>query len=299
MIADWAGLGVLTVDPRGQVRLHGDPDAERIALGRLSSPGTDAPGWVALTPGHSAAESFGDVTPHGEISFTAPIPHTVSDADSFYRAVLDASGGALHIDRDTVVNTPEELRQQLTAFLLDRPDLLDTATREAIERETGIGKDAGVEELIDHLADPTSHAGKVIARHVIGSYLGRELDVVESDGSRHGYGSGLPISITETRTEEGQSHWSALPLVSRDLDPGSSHGGLEADDEAEQVAQSLWAAEAYQLKAPEEAEVEDPWRSATFCVEMEIDGQMQKACVSVAVLTLDEALAAELGVPLP
>ena len=139
----------------------------------------------------------------------------------------------------------------------------------------------------------------VFARHVIGSYLGRELDVIESDGSRHGYGRGLPISITETRTEEGQSHWSALPLVSRDLDPGSSHGGLEADDEAEQVAQSLWAAEAYQLKAPEEAEVEDPWRSATFCVEMEIDGQMQKACVSVAVLTLDEALAAELGVPLP
>jgi hypothetical protein len=46
----------------------------------------------------------------------------------------------------------------------------------------------------------------------------------------------------------------------------------------------------------EKTQAEDPWRSATFCVEMEVDGQMQKACVSVAALILDTELAAQLGV---
>ncbi|HEV2636456.1 MAG TPA: hypothetical protein VGX23_14995 [Actinocrinis sp.] len=79
---------------------------------------------------------------------------------------------------------------------------------------------------------------------------------------------------------------SPTPSVGRNPRPGRDPG----------PAQTQWAPETHTLKAPDEAQTEDPWRSATFCVELEVDGQMQRACVSVAVLTLDAALAARLGV---
>jgi hypothetical protein len=298
VIADWAGRGVLSVDPHGQVRLHGDADAPRFAVGRLGGEDADRPGWVALTPEHLDAESFGDADVHTVSSLTPPVPHTETGPDSLYHAVLDASGGAIQIDRDTLVSTPEELKNQLTAFLLDRPDVLDAATRDSIERTTGIPADAGVGELIDALADPASHDGEMVARHLIGGYLGRKLDIVEPDGTQHSYGTGRPITIKSVADEHGESHWAALPLESRDLDLDlgreEDHGASTV--EADRVEQAQWAASTHTLAEPDQVPVEDPWRSATFCVTMMIDGVEQKACVSVAVLTLDAALAAELGV---
>jgi hypothetical protein len=296
-IAHWSGRGVLSVDPGGQVHLHGDLDAPRLAVAR---PVTDTGrnGWVALTPEHVDAEPFRDAAADTVTSLTSSIPHTETDAGSFYQAVLDASGGAIHIDRDTQVSAPAELVQRLTAFLLDRPDVLDTATRESIERETGISARAGVDQLIDVLNDPASHGGEVVARHLIGSYLGTELKVVEPDGSEHTYGTGRPLTVDSVTNEHGESRWAPLPLESRNLDLDLGHdedGGLSAM-QAERVGQTQWAPESFDLKAPDEAQTEDPWRSASFCVEMEVDGQMQKACVSVAVLTLDAELAAQLGV---
>jgi Inositol polyphosphate kinase len=304
VIADWAGRGVLAVDPRGQVRLHGDSSAPRLAVGRLGAEDTELHGWVALTPEHAGAESFDDAAVHAASSLTPPISHieTETGADSFYHAVLDASGGAIQIDRDTLVSTPAELKQQLTSFLLERPDVLDADTRQSIERTTGIGADEGVGKLIDALADPTGRAGEEVARHLIGGYLGRKLTVVEPDGSAHSYGSGRPVTVKSVAQDEGESRWAALPLESRnlDLDPGHDLGQDEdhgaSTVRAERVEQAQWAPSTHTLKAPDEVAAEDPWRSATFCVVMMVDGVPQKACVSVAVLTLDAALAAELGV---
>ena len=310
LVADWSGRGVLEVDPRGQVRLHGDPTDDTIAVGRLGSGDTERPGWFAYRSEHEDAEPFGDLQPHSTTSLTARPPRTESGTEDFYHAVLDASGGAVQIDRDTLVDTPAELKQQLTTFLLERPDVLDPATRAAIEHETGIGAHAGVDELIDALNDPESHNGEVVARHLIGSYLNTHLRVVEPDGSEHTYGSGRPITVESVEDRDGEGRWAAPTLESRDLDLGHDldldHGqeardgaatAVTADDE--RVAQAQWAPESFNLKAPDEVQAEDPWRSSKFCIEMEIDGEMQKACVSVAVLTLDAELAAELGVAMP
>jgi hypothetical protein len=299
-IAHWSGRGVLSVDPGGQVRLHGDPDAPRLAVARPVTD-TDRNGWVALTPEHMDAELFRDAAVDTVTSLKSSIPHTETGADSFYHAVLDASGGAIQIDRDTQVSTPAELKARLTTFLLDRPDVLDTATRESIERETGISAGAGVDQLIDALADPAGHEGEVVARHLIGGYLGKELKVVEPDGSEHTYGTGRPLTINSVTDEHGESRWAALPFEPRDLDLDLGHaedGGLSTV-QAERVGQTQWTPESFDLKAPDEVQAEDPWRSASFCVEIEVDGQMQKACVSVAVLTLDAELAAQLGVAMP
>jgi hypothetical protein len=180
--------------------------------------------------------------------------------------------------------------------------VLDPATRESIEQETGIRAGAGVDELVDALNDPASHEGEVVARHLIGKYLGTELKVGESDGTEHTYGTGRPLEVKSAPDEFGETRWTApQALESRnlDLDLGHDEDHSLAAVEAERVEQAQWAPESFDLKAPDEVQAEDPWRSATFCVEMEVDGQMQKACVSVAVLTLDAELAAQLGVAMP
>jgi hypothetical protein len=300
LVAHWSEHGILSVDPHGQVRLHGDPDAPRLAVGRV---GADSSDWFALTPEHDAARSFADAPVDTVTSLTSSMPRAESGEDSFYHAVLDASGGAVQIDRDTLVTTPAELKAQLTTMLLDRPDVLDAATRESIEREAGIDAHAGADELVDALADPDSREGEVVARHLIGSYLGKELKVVEPDGTEHTYGTGRPLEIKTVEDELGGSRWTASPsLGSRDLD--LDPGRHEQEDsrsavEAERVGQAPWAPDGFDLKAPDEVEAGDPWRSASFCAEVEIDGEMQKACVSVAVLTLDAELAAQLGVAMP
>jgi hypothetical protein len=297
-IAHWSGRGVLSVDEGGQVRLHGDPDAPRIAIGRVGSDGSD---WVALTPGHDEAQPFAHTPVDSVTSLGSSIPHTETGEDSFYRAVLDAAGGTIQIDRDTQVSTPAELKSQLATLVLDRSDVLDPATRDAIERETGIRADAGVDELVDALNDPTSHEGEVVARHVIGKYLGTELKVEEPDGTGHSYGSGRPLEIKSVTDDDGESRWTvpaALESRTLDLGPGREEDHGLSTVEAERVEPTRWAPESFELKAPDEVQVEDPWRSATFCAEVEIDGVLQKACVDVAVLTLDAELAAQLGVPL-
>jgi hypothetical protein len=183
--------------------------------------------------------------------------------------VLDASGRAIQIDRDTVVTTPAQLKEQLTTLLLDRPDVLDAAVRISIERETGIDTGTGVEELIDALNGPTGQSGELAARHLIGSYLGRRLTLVEPDGTEHTYGTGRPIVITVDVDEHGHDRWSALAV------------------DTERVERAPWTPQDYNLKEPDQPQVEGPWRSANFCVEMEIDGVMQRACVSVAALIVE------------
>jgi hypothetical protein len=298
LIADWSGHGVLDVDHNGQVRLHGDSGAPQFAVGRLGSDdAAKSSSWVAFTHEHAEAEPYSDAAVHTASSLTARIPHTATDEDSFYHAVLDASGGAIQIDRDTLVNTPAGLKQQLPKLVLDRPDLLDTDTRESIERETGIGANEGLDKLLDALADPTSHTGEMVARHVIGSYLGKELSV-EHDGARADYGSGHPIKIHSVVDDRGESRWEALPLESHNLEPDLGHDQQDsrAAVQAERVGQSQWTPQDYDLKAPDEIQQDDPWRSASFCATVMVDGVETRACVSVTMLTLDAALAAELGV---
>jgi hypothetical protein len=298
LVAHWSGHGILSVDPYGRVRLHGDPAAPRLAVGRL---GPDSSDWFALTPEHDDARPFADAPFDTVTSLASPIPRIETGKDSFYHAVLDASGGAIQIDRDTLVSTPADLKARLTTLLLDRPDVLGAAARKSIERKAGIGAHAGVDELTGALADPESHEGEVVASHLIGGYLGARLKVVEPDGSEHTYGTGRPLEIKSVTDENGESRWTApLALKSRnpDLDPRHDEDSA-ASVESERVGQAQWAPDSFDLKAPEEVQDEDPWRSATFCVEMEIDGEMQKACVNVAVLTLDAALAAQLGVATP
>lgn len=297
LLADWSGHSVLSVDPHGQVRQHGDPEATRIAVGRVEGKDGEPSGWVGLRPDHADAQPFHDADVHSKSSLTSRDSHAADSEDSFYHAVLEASGGAMHIDRDTLVSTPDELKQQLSKLVLDRPDLLDKPTRESIEQETGIGAHEGVDKLIDALNHPTSHTGEAVARHVIGSHLGKKLDVVEHDGAEKSYGTGRPIKITSTTDEHGVNHWAAAPRESHNLEADSSHdqdSGAAVRDE--RVGHTQWAPEDYSLKASDEAQEEDPWRSATYCATVVVDGVAQKACVSVAVLTLDAELAAQLGV---
>lgn len=328
-LADLTGHGLLVVDPHGQVHLHGDPAAPRLAVARVGSESADRPGWAALVPAESSADSFDHVavdtatslTPRTEVGTAAAITEpqraavasgklavmpTEAGSESFYHAVLTASGGAIQIDRNTLVTTPADLRHQLASLVLDRPDVIDTAARQRIAQDLGIGEAPSNEELIDALADQSSRDGEAIASQLIGSYLGTELNIVGPDGAKSTYGTGRPITIISVGSHQDASHWAALVPKPRTvgLGPGqgvkleSSHDEISGLQTApalgvdERVRPALWASESFTLRPPDKVQTEDPWRSTSFCVE--IDGET--ACVSVAVLTLDAELAARLGV---
>jgi hypothetical protein len=341
-LADATGRGFLVVGPDGRTHLHGELDSPRLAVARLGSDSAAPPHWGALVPDEAHPEAFDaatadTVTSLGRRAESGPAAglterqrETAASArldigpartgpDALYHAVLDASGDAVQIDRDTLVNTPAELRSRLTGLLLTRPDLLDEAARRAIGRETALGDHPNDEELLSALTDPADRDAEVIARHLVGTYFGLELRVVEPDGTRSTYGTGRPVTVAHTAEEHGNL-WAALTPEPRTAERDLARGvGPEADrdprlpeitdapldqagvssTETERLGQAPWAPDTFAVQLPGETHPQSPWRSATFCAEVEVDGVMQKACVDVAVLTLDAELAARLGVPLP
>jgi hypothetical protein len=333
-VADWAGLGVLVVDGRGHVHLHGDRDAPRIALAYAGSEQTGRRDWFAFVPADARAgvAAFREVAVDRATSLTVStwwtstepdigglterqvavaesdglvVRATEAGADSFYRAVLAASGGAIQADRDSLVSTPAQLRETLAAFVLERPDLLAPVTRKQIEQESPLDE-RGVEEIaVDSLTGPASAGSDVLARHLIGDYLGFEVKIVGADGSVESYGAGRTITIAHVIDDQGQ-RWAALVPEPRtvareagqDVDEagrGRISGG-EADHNASAVelgrlAAPSWSTEEFGLQTVAQERPEREWRSASFCAE--IDGQ--RACVSVALLTLDAESATRLG----
>jgi hypothetical protein len=338
-LADAAGLGLLAVGPHGRVRLHGDPAAPRLAVARLGSENADRPAWVALVPEQADARPFReaavdnatslasrietgavpDLTEHQRQTVASEkltIGRTEAGADSLVHAVL-AAAGAVQIDPATLVHTPEQLKQRLAALLLERPDVLDAATREAIEQETAVsqGEDrgSGVEGLIDALADPVNRDAEAIARHLIGAYLGVRLEVLAPDGttSIHGPEAGRPIKIASTVDDLGESHWVALVPEPHTMEHDQAHdelGRASTDRTADgvqdtQVEATLWDADTFVNQQTGDEVEGDQWRSTSFCatiIVMTPEGPKEvAACVSVAVFTLHSELAEQLGVTMP
>jgi hypothetical protein len=320
---------LLVVGRDGQIHLHGDPAAPRLAVARVGSETSDRPAWIALVAEETVANPFGDVA-FETTSSLAPrtetgaatvltehqlgvvaagnliVRHTDAGPDSFYNAVLEASGGAIQIDRETLVSTPGQLKQQLAALLGTRPDLLDAATREAIERDTAVREGASTEELIDALTDPANHDAEVIAGHLLGTHLGLKLTILKPDGTKSGYGTeeGRPIEIASATEDPGESHWVALVPEQRTVEQeaGQDESGDALADhtlavKAERIEIGQWSPEEFTLSRQDQDT--GPWRSATFCATVVIDGEEVAACVSVAAFTLDAELAAQLGVKMP
>jgi hypothetical protein len=340
-VADWAGLGVLVVGSDGEVHLHGKPDSPRLALARVASSSAERERsqWAALVPEDAGVEPFREVVPDTvtsparriEAGSTADLTEqqlgiiasrglTVGGVQagphSIYHAVLDASGGAIQIDRQTLVTNAAQLKAQLTSLTLNRPDLLGATTRQQIERDAALGEHTNTEVLIDALADPANHQGEMITGHLIGNYLGVELTVLGSDGIQRTYGTGRPITIATAADVHTGNQWAALtptgPIVeldsSQDIDSESGRRDVGAKVastkaavaavEAELVKNALWQPETFKLRATGQDQT-DPWRSATFCTTIVVDGVPTRACVSVAVFTLNTELATRLGVAMP
>jgi hypothetical protein len=314
VIAHWADLALLEISPDGHTRLHGQPHHPRLAVARLETTATGQPAWAALAPEHDndpepfnqvAADTTTTLQPHTQtptviamaeltgqqLQTTAARNLTPGPArtgpGAFHHALIDAAGGALHLDRDTLATTPAHLAQHLTALLLDRPDLLDHTTRQTIERETGL---ASTEALTDALTDSTHPDHQTIARHLTATYLGLEIELIGGDGTHTTFGTGRPITLVTHTDETGETGWSALTPTTRTTQTGpdaNEHSHTVEQVEAERIPTTAWQPETFTLQEPDTLHTQDPWRSASFCTEIEINGQLTRACVSVATLTLD------------
>jgi hypothetical protein len=235
---------LLVVDPDGRVHGHGDPDARRLALARLSAQGAAPAGWAALVPEGTGQEAgpaarpgagpFGDVrvdtttrlterVPAGEAAALGDLQRQVAEEEglrveptqagpeSIYSAILVAVGGGIWLARDMYVDSPTELRHALAGLVRERPDVLDAATWQRLRRITG-DDDLDTEKIVDVLTDPAGWPTDQLARHLAAPYLGVELRVIEpgDDQAPGAQGTGRPITIAPTPGRHGEGHWAAL-----------------------------------------------------------------------------------------
>ncbi|GAA4620361.1 hypothetical protein GCM10023196_004040 [Actinoallomurus vinaceus] len=302
LLAEAAGVRLAILERDGSVLAYepaGDPQAGDLVLARTNPRSATTPLWSALVG--KAGKTLPPVGVDKTIRITAgpstgqlatlsghqqniagtrelKVQPTEAGADSIYSAVLAAMGGGVLIDRGTFVDTPSQLREGLARSLRERPDVLGRDARGQIGQSH--------EAIISALTDPVARNTDQIAQHLIGPYLGVELNIVEREGEIRADGGGRSITLAPTGSVD-QPHWAALVPsrpVSHDIAPVGLLGlpKLPLDADQPQISNNnKWSRDGFELVEPEAREVGSPWRNATFCLEDE-DGNM--ACVSVAVV---------------
>ncbi|WP_290118260.1 hypothetical protein [Actinomadura sp. DC4] len=300
LVAEGAGVGVKVLEPDGRVRAYepaGGGRADDLVLARASG----SSGWAALMPepGARPAEVGADETtrftagvPTGEMAVLSggqqhaqgrlTVQPTEAGANSFYSALLAASGGGVMLGRETFVDTPSGLREGLARLVRNRPDVLSEENLQAIGQSVGAETVIG-EHIVAALTDPAAGNIDEIARHLVGPYLGVELSVLEHDGEIRTYGHGRPVTLAPTG-DAADPHWAALvpgrpPAALQGLPGLPGLPALPGIDEP--LREVRWSRDHFKNVGPGAQEAEDPWRNSTFCLT---DAAGAINCVSVTVV---------------
>ncbi|MFL6053119.1 MAG: hypothetical protein ACJ72W_09415 [Actinoallomurus sp.] len=298
---------VLVLDRDGKTERHGQAGGRPLVVARIGAGTRAKPGWAAVVPtAQDATASPLDTVIADTIAIPARSQHvgpailspgqqatadqleleirpTQTGPDSFYDAVITSAGGAYLLDHQTTIRTPGQLRHELTTLVRDRPDVLDQQTWQSVRQIADTTDDEQIRDILDNPADPH---GVEIAQHLIGPYLGLELNVIDTNGAISPHGTGQPVTIaTPASDRDGEPRWAALTprIVVTPFDvrlPGLP-GLPDLGDHDQPPVNRPWDPDRYKTVEPGTPTHEDPWRDSSYSKNPDGDNY----CVSVTVVT--------------